>query len=621
MNQKDIFIAAAMVIGFQPLVLAAQSEKKNILFIFSDDQSPYTIGAYRQVLPHMGALFEGFNIHTPEIDRIAEEGVILTGVRHQGASVQAVCRASRCLVFSGGLNLWENAPGGGSGLSRPAALGLDQRVESEGLQIYNDGLLGRMEAAGYETFYTGKTGAGYSAGYPVDFPFVDFLVPNDTRIASTSRVIADDTISYLNSWKARGKAKPFFATVAHPLPHEPRPADATIQQSYLQGPHVAREDWNRTPNFGFQLKPPQWPNYIGGQDDLEYPFYPYDLSIAHVTEEERSSFPRRSRHRDVIAWNQAREHAVVENMDSHLGRVFQWLRDEGLYDETMIIYTSDHGLAMGQHGLVSKQSLYEHSLLVPMIVRGPGIEKGVKGGQLYLHDIAATILDWGSADSSLLDADDGISMASYLSGEEGAARTHTWHRYTGASGGDGAPRTHPFYTGIVTDYQICQPFPTNDGRENHFHQVAVVQGGWKLITTYQGPNATATNTLGHGKTQAGNPRIVREEFFVLQSNPWELLPTHTMLTTPDGGANNLETRAALRSLRDSELKFHDDPWFDFEQESELTLLKATDGSILTIALGGNLESSIDGQTWTEGNGETVQKWEEAKKFFRLQTPF
>ena len=593
----------------------------NILFIYTDDQSPYSINAYREAYPHLAEMYDGYTVNTPAIDQLASEGVLLSNVRHQGATAQAICVASRSIVFSGGLNLWENSPGGGPGTPRSVSLGgLNRRIEAEGLQIYNDGLLGRMEAANYETFFTGKTGAGYISAYPTEFPFVDFMVPNNSRNATTNQAIADDTINYLEGWKTRDNDKPFFATLSHPFPHEPRVPESARQANYLSNPTVQRADWNTTVDFNFSLQPPAWPNYIGGQNDADYPFFPLEIQLTYVTEEERSSFPLRSRHSEVISWNQAREHALVESMDFHLERIFQWLKDEGEYDNTIIIYTSDHGIAMGQHGLLSKQSLYDHSLRVPMIIRGPGVEVNqIREGQFYLHDISASILDWGGASADHLDGDDAVSMVDYLAGDTDDARPLTWHRYTGGSGGDGAPTNSPFFTGVISDYQIAQPNPRGDGRDSHVHQVAIVKGDWKLITTYRGPNATATNSVGAGKTAAGNPAIVREELFDLSVNPWELLPIATTPTVADVGLENPMVLVDMRAERDLQLRIHDDPWFSFpDLIPSLSLHQNPDNSIKTINSFGQLQYSDDLIVWNDAPNPTKNIWFNDFLFFRVR---
>jgi arylsulfatase A-like enzyme len=87
-------------------------------------------------------------------------------------------------------------------------------------------------------------------------------------------------------------------------------------------------------------------------------------------------------------------YAVISHLDEQVGKIIDQLENEKMLDNTYVIFTSDHGLAVGQHGLIGKQSLYDHSIRVPMIISGPEIEKGKKiSHDIYLQDIVPTTLD------------------------------------------------------------------------------------------------------------------------------------------------------------------------------------------------------------------------------------
>jgi arylsulfatase A-like enzyme len=86
--------------------------------------------------------------------------------------------------------------------------------------------------------------------------------------------------------------------------------------------------------------------------------------------------------------------AIISHLDEQVGKIVSHLENQNMLDNTYIIFTSDHGLAVGQHGLIGKQSLYDHSIRVPMIINGPNIEKRVSLQQdIYLQDIVPTTLD------------------------------------------------------------------------------------------------------------------------------------------------------------------------------------------------------------------------------------
>ena len=82
-------------------------------------------------------------------------------------------------------------------------------------------------------------------------------------------------------------------------------------------------------------------------------------------------------------------------MDAKVGRILEALEKNGLVENTLIVFAGDNGLAMGQHGLLGKQNLYEHSIRVPMILSGPGVPINKQtDGFTYLSDITPTIIDY-----------------------------------------------------------------------------------------------------------------------------------------------------------------------------------------------------------------------------------
>ena len=94
-------------------------------------------------------------------------------------------------------------------------------------------------------------------------------------------------------------------------------------------------------------------------------------------------------------------YAIISHLDEQVGKIIDHLKKRDLIDNTYIIFTSDHGLAVGQHGLIGKQSLYDHSIRVPMIISGPNIKKGSWYNQdIYLQDIVPTSLDLANIEVS-----------------------------------------------------------------------------------------------------------------------------------------------------------------------------------------------------------------------------
>jgi arylsulfatase A-like enzyme len=108
-------------------------------------------------------------------------------------------------------------------------------------------------------------------------------------------------------------------------------------------------------------------------------------------------------------------YALVEHLDAQLGRIVDALAQRDELDNTIVIFTSDHGLAVGSHGLFGKQNMYDHTIGVPLVMAGPGIPQGqTLRAQCYLRDLFPTICEWGGAE---VPADlDGRSLRPLLDG-------------------------------------------------------------------------------------------------------------------------------------------------------------------------------------------------------------
>jgi choline-sulfatase len=140
------------------------------------------------------------------------------------------------------------------------------------------------------------------------------------------------------------------------------------------------------------------------------PTYPYQNEIgcgAGLRDEKLAPFPR---HEHAVKVHRQEYQAIVSHLDAQIGRILDALEKSGKAGNTWIIFTSDHGLACGHHGLMGKQNMYDHSLRVPFIVKGPGVKAGERcASPIYLQDAMATALDLAGAG-----ADDGLEFKSLL---------------------------------------------------------------------------------------------------------------------------------------------------------------------------------------------------------------
>jgi arylsulfatase A-like enzyme len=122
------------------------------------------------------------------------------------------------------------------------------------------------------------------------------------------------------------------------------------------------------------------PNYL--------PMFPFDNGFLRGRDEQLAPFPRT---RAAVQLHRSEYYAHIAYMDSQIGRLLAALERSGKADNTYVIFTSDHGLAVGQHGLMGKQSVFDHSIRIPWIITGPGVPKGKKVDELvYQHSTFAT---------------------------------------------------------------------------------------------------------------------------------------------------------------------------------------------------------------------------------------
>ncbi len=113
--------------------------------------------------------------------------------------------------------------------------------------------------------------------------------------------------------------------------------------------------------------------------------------------------------------------AMIENIDTHVGRMLEIVDDRGEWDDTLVVYSSDHGEMLGDHDLWGKQTYYHPSVSVPMIIAGPGVREGIVSDALVsLHDLAATFIDYASA-RTLPDMDS-LSLRPVLEGQRESHR-------------------------------------------------------------------------------------------------------------------------------------------------------------------------------------------------------
>jgi arylsulfatase A-like enzyme len=336
------------------------NEKPNILFIFADDQTFESIGALNQT-----------ECKTPNLDRLVHGGVHFTQAYNMGAWNGAVCAASRAMLNSGAF------------VNRAQKAIKTYPHWSE-----------LMKQAGYKTYMTGKwhvpgeprfdvvrdarpgmpkqteegynrplSPAHYAQGWkPWDKSKGGFWEGG----VHWTEVVANHGIDFLS--EAKEDEDPFFMYIAFNAPHDPRQAPKKFIDMYpLDSISVPKTYLNEYP----------YKDKIGCGPGLR------DAKLA--------PFPRTEY---AIKVHRQEYFACITHMDEQIGRVLDALEATGKADNTYIIFTADHGLAVGHHGFVGKQNMYEHSVRVPFMITGPGIKAGSKHeASIYLQDAMATSLE------------------------------------------------------------------------------------------------------------------------------------------------------------------------------------------------------------------------------------
>ncbi|MGE3317265.1 MAG: sulfatase-like hydrolase/transferase, partial [Planctomycetaceae bacterium] len=338
--------------------------KPNVLFLITDDQRADTVRA-------LGNRF----IQTPNTDKLVESGLVFRNAYCMGSTVPAVCTPSRTMLLSG-KSLFH--------------------LKSPWNSRYEINFPKTMREAGYETYHHGKYGNGPSGIYK-DFEHEKFIKnDNDERLSGyPGKEIADAAVEFFNK---RDSSRPFFAYLAFGNPHDPR----VINKEYRR-PYEA----SRMPlPANFQ------------------PLHPFDNGWLAGRDEQLAQWPRTE---TEILEHLTDYYGVITYLDMQIGRVLDTLKQRGEYDNTIIVFTSDHGLAIGSHGLMGKQSLYDDAMKPPFIFSGPGIRHGSTDALVYLHDIFPTICDLsGVSTPPGLDA---RSFADVLAGRTEAGRESLFLAY------------------------------------------------------------------------------------------------------------------------------------------------------------------------------------------------
>jgi len=348
--------------------------RPNVLFMIADDHRWDAIAG-------MGDP----TVKTPTMDSLMARGTNFRQTHIMGSLSGAVCVPSRAAVLTS------------AGLFRSGANQIN-RDYAVWPQV--------MREAGYRTFFSGKWHndrqtfvdsfddaakiffGGMGNQYKV--PVFDFdptgAYPKDARYIGdkfSSTLFTDSAVEFIENYD---QTDPFFLYLSFTSPHDPRTPPGEYATMYKP------EDVPVPENF--------------------LPEHPFDNGEMRIRDEMLAEFPRTP---EIVQQHIADYYGMITSQDAEMGRVIQTLEDKGHLDNTIVIYTSDHGLAVGQHGLLGKQNLYSHSIRVPSIFAGPGVPEGVTVDALtYLYDVFPTVCDLTEVDCP--DTTEGCSLVPLMEG-------------------------------------------------------------------------------------------------------------------------------------------------------------------------------------------------------------
>ena len=387
---------------------AASVSKPNILFIFVDDQSPLTMSAYGNEV-----------CQTPNLDRLAREGMVLDGAHHMGSWVGAVCLPSRTMVQTS-INVWRTQDIAKRYPRMNPKTYVHQPRKLLAELTPNDPDYESMPAlfyrAGYDTYRTCKIGNTYEGANRL------YLGRNDQtnygpEDETGSWWHGEQVMNYLKEREKETKEDPFLLFFGFTHPHDPRHGKPDLLDKY----GADNRDIPTSPN---PQAPPLQENYL--------PAHPFHHGHPGLRDEVAVQGVLLKRDEATVRNELGREYACIENIDRQVGRVLDKLEAMGELENTYIFYSADHGIAVGRHGLMGKQNLYEHTWRVPMIIRGPGIKAGSRAqGNTYLMDLLPTFCDLASIEKP--STFDGISFKPVLMGERDTIRDVLYGVYNGGT--------------------------------------------------------------------------------------------------------------------------------------------------------------------------------------------
>lgn len=411
-NFLVLSIAVFTIFGCEQGEKKAPEKKKrpNIVFIMSDDHAYQAISAYDKRL-----------INTPNIDRIANEGMLFTNA----CVTNSICAPARATILTG-----KHTHINGK---------IDNRMPFDTTQVTFPQL---FKKAGYQTAMFGKLHFGNSPKGVDEFLILpgqghyinpDFITKNgDTTITGyVTDIITDLSINWLD--KQRDSDKPFMLAYLHKAPHRPWwprpdkfeefskktfPLPETLFDNYEnRGTAAKTAEMNLLTHMQYGHDSKIWPETIEAMGGVEPKVEQQQASVYNEfnrgTEEQKSAYkvildainedfktrwPSMTEKEKMI-WKYQRYMqdylGSISSVDDNVGRFLDYLDESGLAENTIVVYTSDQGFYLGEHGWFDKRFIYDESFKTPLLIRWPNeIKAGTTNEEMVQNlDFAQTFLE------------------------------------------------------------------------------------------------------------------------------------------------------------------------------------------------------------------------------------
>ena len=432
-----VFIALILLLGAwgscQSPTAKTQPERPNILFIMSDDHAYQAISAYSNHL-----------IQTPQIDRLAQEGMLFTNA----CVTNSICAPSRATILTG-----KHTHINGK---------IDNRTPFDTTQVTFPQL---FQQAGYQTAMYGKLHFGNNPKGVDDFMILPgqgsyinprFITPKgDTTITGyVTDIITDLTLNWLDT--KRDPDKPFLMMYLHKAPHRawwPNPEKfKAFSQRKFPEPETLFDDYEnrgtaaRTAEMSIRDQLLSYDNKVlpeaieavnlTNDDPRNVRFFNgseysrineqqkplYQPILDSIAEDFKTRWPSMSEE-EKMRWQYQRYIqdylACISSVDDNVGRVLDYLDESGLAKNTMVVYTSDQGFYLGEHGWFDKRFIYDESFKTPLLIRWPNqITPGITNDEMVQNlDFAQTFLE--AAQIEAPDDMQGESLIPLLTGDSG----------------------------------------------------------------------------------------------------------------------------------------------------------------------------------------------------------